>query len=182
MTNWRKVARAIKFPSLIPPEFDKYLGKVRAKYEFDTNAQVSLLARIRPPDKINIGASTVIKPYTVLKPKGNSGISIGNNSTLHQFSYISGEISIGSSVRIASSVHIYSYDHSVEPGTKIRNQPLEMGHVEIGDDVWIGTSATVLKDVSVGYGAVIGAGSVVTQDIPPKTIVAGNPAKKIGER
>ena len=53
------------------------------------------------------------------------------------------------------------------------------GRVFIGHDVWVGRSAIVLPGVTVGHGAVIGAGSVVTKDVPPYAIVAGNPAKLI---
>ena len=53
--------------------------------------------------------------------------------------------------------------------------------VTIGDDVFIGAHAVVLKGVTIGNGAVVGAMSVVTEDVPPATIVAGNPARVVGE-
>ncbi len=56
------------------------------------------------------------------------------------------------------------------------------GDVVIGDRAWIGYRVIVLPGVSIGEGAVVGAGSVVTKNVPPYTIVAGNPARKIGER
>ena len=56
------------------------------------------------------------------------------------------------------------------------------GEVIIGDRVWIGYRAIVLPGVTIGEGAVVGAGAVVTRDVSPYTIVAGNPAKVIGER
>jgi maltose O-acetyltransferase len=56
------------------------------------------------------------------------------------------------------------------------------GDVVIGDRVWIGYRAIVLPGVSIGEGAVVGAGAVVTKDVEPFSIVAGNPAKKIGDR
>lgn len=56
------------------------------------------------------------------------------------------------------------------------------GDVLIGDRVWIGYRAIILPGVTLGEGAVVGAGAVVTRDVPPFTIVAGNPARKIGER
>ena len=54
--------------------------------------------------------------------------------------------------------------------------------IRIGDDVWIGTMATVLPGVSVGTGAVVGSGAVVTRDVPPYAIVIGNPARVVDER
>lgn len=56
------------------------------------------------------------------------------------------------------------------------------GEIVIGNDVWIGANVTVLSGVTVGDGAVIGAASVVTKDVPPYTIVAGNPARIIRQR
>jgi Acetyltransferase (isoleucine patch superfamily) len=55
------------------------------------------------------------------------------------------------------------------------------GRIVIGNDAWLGTGSIILPDVSIGEGAVIGAGAVVTKDVAPFTIVAGVPAKKIGE-
>ena len=56
------------------------------------------------------------------------------------------------------------------------------GDVVIGDRVWIGYRAIILPGVSIGEGAVVGAGAVVTKNVEPYAIVAGNPARKIGER
>ncbi len=56
------------------------------------------------------------------------------------------------------------------------------GDITIGNHVWIGCRAIVLPGITIGDGAVIGAGSVVTKDVAPYTIVAGNPARPIGER
>jgi acetyltransferase-like isoleucine patch superfamily enzyme len=56
------------------------------------------------------------------------------------------------------------------------------GDVVIGDRVWIGYRAIILPGITIGEGAVVGAGSVVTRDVPPFAIVAGNPARIIGER
>ena len=52
----------------------------------------------------------------------------------------------------------------------------------VGDDVWIGAMATVLPGVTIGTGAVIGGGAVVTRDVPPYAIAVGNPARVVGER
>lgn len=56
------------------------------------------------------------------------------------------------------------------------------GEVRVGDRVWIGYRAIILPGIEIGEGAVVGAGAVVTKDVPPYTIVAGNPARKIADR
>ena len=66
--------------------------------------------------------------------------------------------------------------------TPIRKTAVRLGRpVVIEDKVWIGINATILPGVRVGYGAIIGANSVVTKDVPPMTVVAGNPARTIKE-
>lgn len=68
------------------------------------------------------------------------------------------------------------------PGAGQDGHPHTKGETRIGNDVWIGYGAMILSGVSVGDGAVIGADSVVTRDVPPYTIVAGNPCKVIKYR
>ena len=65
---------------------------------------------------------------------------------------------------------------------KEHGHPSTKGDVTIGNDVWIATNATIMSGVRIGDGAVIAANSVVTKDVPPYTIVAGNPAKQIRKR
>lgn len=64
----------------------------------------------------------------------------------------------------------------------IKIKPLDTGHINIGNNVWMGDNCIILKDVTIGDGAVIGAGSVVTKDVPPFAIVGGGPAKIIRYR
>jgi acetyltransferase-like isoleucine patch superfamily enzyme len=64
----------------------------------------------------------------------------------------------------------------------IEGHPHTKGDVIIGHDVWIGANATILSGVKIGTGAVVGAGAVVSKDVPPYTIVAGNPAQPVKRR
>jgi acetyltransferase-like isoleucine patch superfamily enzyme len=64
----------------------------------------------------------------------------------------------------------------------LSGHPLSKGPVVIGNDVWIAANAIILSGIKVGDGAVIGAGAVVSRNVPPYTIVAGNPAKPIRQR
>ena len=94
-----------------------------------------------------------------------------------------GSVLIGKGVQIAPNCAFYPYNHGVEPGIPIAEQPLtSSGDVIVGDEAWIGTGAIILDGVRIGKGAVIGAGSVVTRDIPDNAIACGVPAKVIKMR
>ena len=118
----------------------------------------------------------------------NSGIgnhiSIGNYSGIGKNYYISSYVSIGNYVMMKSNCLIYTINHNF---AKL-NIPMcfqcfyEYKSVEIEDDVWIGGRAIILPGVKIGKGAIIGAGSVVTKNVEPYTIVAGNPAKLVRKR
>jgi acetyltransferase-like isoleucine patch superfamily enzyme len=100
-----------------------------------------------------------------------------------QFSASKAPIRIGRDVQIAPNCAFYPYDHSFAPGKLIRKQPLQTkGGIVIEDDVWLGVGVIVLDGVRIGKGAVVGAGSVVTHDIPDSAIVAGIPARVVKMR
>lgn len=79
-------------------------------------------------------------------------------------------------------VNINCADHGMELGEPMRFQKGTYGPVVIEEDCWIGSHAVILKGVTVGTGAVVAAGAVVTGDVPPYAIVAGVPARVIGDR
>ncbi len=104
---------------------------------------------------------------------------IGNGTYLNRNTLIICEdrIEIGRNCKIAWDVIIMDSDlHPINESSPIVNKP-----VRIEDDVWIGCRSIILKGVTVGYGAVIAAGSVVTKNIPPRTVYGGSPAKLIAE-
>lgn len=86
-----------------------------------------------------------------------------------------GLITIGSEVTIASGCRILAHDASVGYLTR----SIRVGVVEIGDHCFIGANTTILPNVRIGEWSIIGAGSVVTKDIPPHSVAAGNPAQVI---
>ena len=92
-------------------------------------------------------------------------------------------ITFGSGVLVGPNVVIVSSNHRFD----LTDRPIsEQGHVlapiTIGDDCWIGANAVILAGVTVGQGTIVSAGSVVTRDTEPYSIVAGSPAKPIGRR
>ena len=89
-----------------------------------------------------------------------------------------GKVTIGHNVLLAPNVSIYTAGHPLDP--ERRNSGLEYGiPIAIGDNVWIGGNAVILPGVHIGNNTVIGAGSVVSRDIPDSVIAAGNPCKVI---
>jgi maltose O-acetyltransferase len=107
-----------------------------------------------------------------------SNISIGHGAFLNFGCVILDvvAVTIGAGAQIGPGVHIYAADHP--RGAQLRGQGLELGRpVAIGVNVWIGGGAILLPGVSIGADAIIGAGSVVTRDVPPATTVVGNPAR-----
>ena len=87
-----------------------------------------------------------------------------------------GKVRIGNNVQIAPNVGLYTAGHPLHPDS--RNSGYEYGiDITIGDNVWIGGSVCVMPGVTIGNNAVIGAGSVVTKDIPENAIAVGNPAR-----
>jgi len=111
-------------------------------------------------------------------------IEIGDNSGIGVNAHIPNEMIIGNNVLMGPDVIIYPSSHRYEKrGQTIREQGYEdTKPVVIEDDVWIGARAILLGGIRIKKGAVIGAGSVVTKDIEPYTVVAGVPAKEIKQR
>ena len=84
-------------------------------------------------------------------------------------------ISIGDNVTLSSKVHILAHDASLKQTLGYS----KVGKVYIGDHVFVGANTTILPGIEIGEFAIIGAGSVVTKNVPPYEVWAGNPAKKI---
>jgi len=112
-------------------------------------------------------------------------ISLGDRVSIHQNSYIggTGEINIGSCVAIANGATIISENHNFSETNKfIKDQGVTKMPISIEDDVWLGSKVTILGNTRIGKGTVIGAGSVVTKDIPEYSVAYGIPCKVIKNR
>ena len=127
--------------------------------------------------------SFIILPnVTIVFPKN---FSIGERSGVNVNTWINamGGVTIGNDVIIGPFVVIHSANHKFDRlDIPIQKQGWEKLSVNIEDDVWIGANTVILPGVTIGKGSVIGAGAVVTRDIPPYSVAVGVPSKVIRNR
>jgi acetyltransferase-like isoleucine patch superfamily enzyme len=130
-----------------------------------------------------LGCDSAFSPHvTIANPQD---VEIGDTVAINSFTMIVAfaKITIGNDVLIGPYVLIHSGNHRfADPEAKIREQGHDLAPIDIEDGVWIGGHAVILPGTRIGRGAIVAAGAVVTKDVEPYTIVAGVPAKKIGER
>jgi maltose O-acetyltransferase len=126
----------------------------------------------------SVGADSVIRPPFFCDYGTNIRIGAGVFLNFNCVILDVAPVTIGDGTQIGPAVQIYAADHPRDP--TLRREGLELGRpVRIGRHVWIGGGAMLLPGISVGDDAVIGAGAVVTRDVPPGAMVAGNPARRI---
>ena len=135
---------------------------------------------------VELGDSASLFGDCLLETGDGGSIRVGAGSRVHrgcQLVAYKSHIQIGRDVGIAQNCALYPYEHGVAPGTPISQQPLESkGPIVIDDHAWLGVGVIVLDGVRIGKGAVIGAASVVTQDIPDGAIAVGSPARVVKMR
>ena len=167
--------------------FDAELGELNAKaqallYRFNSSHPSKVAERDECIRQLfgSVGTNCLIKqPFFCDYGKH---IFVGDNFFANYGCVIldCNEVRIGNDVMFAPKVQIYTAYHPLEPD--IRRTLLEYASpIIIGDDVWIGGGAIICPGVEVGAGTTIGAGSVVTKNIPPNVVAAGNPCHVIRE-
>lgn len=113
------------------------------------------------------------------------GIRVGDGSSLNEFVFINGYggVTIGKNVAVGAGCRFASFEHAFHGsrGPVIR-LPIEKRPIVVEDEAYLGYGVTVLGNVTIGKGAVVGAGAVVTKDVPQYAIVCGVPAKIVGSR
>jgi acetyltransferase-like isoleucine patch superfamily enzyme len=139
------------------------------------------------PHQLQIGSNCTLEPDIFFKFDGiwrpGPSIIIGNNVFIGrgcEFNIIKG-IMVGQGCAIASGCKFIDHDHGIT-GQQIDETRGAEGEIEIGDFVWLGCNVVVLRGVSIGSSAVVGAGAVVTKSIPAGEIWAGMPAQKVSSR
>jgi acetyltransferase-like isoleucine patch superfamily enzyme len=137
------------------------------------------------PDRISIGENVYIGHYTILKGYHQGYMSIGDHTWIGQgcFLHSAGTITIGAAVGIGPNVTILTSVHEEGPlGEPVLFGRLRFGEVTVEDGCDIGVGAILLPGVRIGEGAIIGAGSVVTKEVPAFSVAAGNPARVLRDR
>lgn len=154
-----------------------------------TNNKINRNCTIDNPERIDIGSKVILGKGTFLHPstkyagkKLNSFISIGDgvHMTCDAKILCAGHITIEDYVLLGPDVFIIDHSHGIDPTKKTYSgQPLEIKDVLIKTGAWLGAKTIVLPGITIGAHSIIGAGSVVTKDIPDYCIAVGNPAKVI---
>lgn len=118
--------------------------------------------------------------YHGFEIRNAAGLTVGARSQIGNGAILDarGGITIGSDVNFSTAVNIWTGQHDWQSNTFA----YQRAPVTIGDHAWISTRVTILPGVTIGEGAVIAAGSVVTKDVPAYALVGGVPGKQIGER
>lgn len=114
------------------------------------------------PNKLVIGSRTYVNRYTIFDAHS--------------------QLEIGRRVMIGPHCYFTDADHGTAPGSSVQSQPMRIAPLIVEDEAWIGAHVTVLPGVRIGKGAVVGAGAVVTRDIPSMAVAVGVPARVIRSR
>ncbi len=135
---------------------------------------------------VNLGSNVHLHRGVAIQTGAGGSVSIGDKTHIQpncRISAYQGSVEIGCGVEIAPNCSFYPYDHALKPGVPMSQQPLQScGGIVIEDNVWLGVGVIVLDGVHIGRDAVVGAGSVVTSDIPPGGIAVGVPARVVKNR
>ncbi|NVM22266.1 MAG: acyltransferase [Desulfobacterales bacterium] len=146
------------------------------------SAEIHKTANIRNPENISIGKCVKINQGVVLWP-GHEKIVIGDYTGLNPYVVIYGRVTTGRYNMIAPHVMLAGGSHNFsDSNVPMKLQGGTAKGIVLEDDVWIGANSIILDGVRIGKGSIVGAGSVVTRDVQPYAIVAGNPARIIGQR
>jgi acetyltransferase-like isoleucine patch superfamily enzyme len=106
----------------------------------------------------------------------------GTDCSVNPYAVVRGEIRLGNGVRIGAHTSILGFNHHMAPDRPIFQQGVFSKGIVIGDDVWIGSNATILDGVTIGDHVIVAAAAVVTKDVEDWAVVAGNPARVLRSR
>jgi len=152
---------------------------------FGPRSRLSLPVQLHGERRIAIGARVYFGPGCWLLTHQPSGhLEIGDGTSIAGYCVLSAavDIRIGRRVLFARNVYVADHRHGFEADVPVLDQPLgDLRPISIEDGAWLGQNAVILPGVTVGRGSVVGANAVVREDVPPRCVVAGAPARVIRE-
>jgi acetyltransferase-like isoleucine patch superfamily enzyme len=160
------------------------LKYIRKRIRFNGKIDIASSSKLRTGSgEIVFKGFAELGEFTLLNAY-NGCIEIGINTHIGPFAciYGQGNVTIADNVLIGPGAKILSSNHSIEKHIPIRFQPDLLKPTVIKNDVWIGANAVILGGVTIETGAIVGAGSIVTKDIPSYAVALGNPAKIVKYR
>lgn len=132
-----------------------------------------------PSKKIQLGYRSVIEDYCIIN-NGMGDIVIGDRCAVTSRVKLVGPVTLGNMVTIGSGAQITGLTHNFMNVEKpIKEQGVTPNATIVEDDVWIGGNSVIIQGLRIGTHSIVASGSVVTKDVPPYSVVAGNPAKVI---
>lgn len=180
MTEWEKMLAGLPNNDRAPELEERRLVAKRLfrAYNRTTEDDVEVREEIKRQLFRSVGKNVFIEPDFICEMGNN--ISIGDNVFMNFGCIIfdMGEVSIGNNVMFGPRVGIYTTNHAFDPDERIANVVISKP-VHIGNRVWVAADVKILQGVTIGDDSIIGAGSVVTKDIPAGVIAAGNPCRVI---
>lgn len=136
-------------------------------------------------DYVTISRGVMIRPSSYYGGDYGIGLTMGEHSSIGPYGYVgcSGRITIGKNVMFGPKCSLFAENHVFSnKDSSIKSQGVQQKGITIEDDCWIGSNVTILDGVTIGKGSVIGAGTLVTKDIPAGSVVVDKREKKIRER
>lgn len=174
-TLWRDL-QARAFSRLMAPAFADYGKGSRLVPPFEVHRP----ERVSIGERVHVGAGCWF-----FVDNEHARLEVGDATRMSGLCVLSAaaRVRLGRAVLLGRNVYIADHIHGVErPGVPIFEQQLEkIQPVEIGDHAWLGQNVVILPGVTVGAGAVVGANSVVGEDVAPRTVVVGAPARLVRE-
>jgi acetyltransferase-like isoleucine patch superfamily enzyme len=141
--------------------------------------EAAIFAQLGRPVQIGKGSSVAAHAFL------HGPITLGENVSINARVSIDGGaagVVIGDGCRIASGATLYAFNHQLAADRFIHEQPVSSTGIRLGVDVWVGANAGITDGVTIGDHVVVAMGAVVTRDVPAWSIVAGVPARVIGDR
>lgn len=134
---------------------------------------------VMPFNQFDVGSGSTIEDFAVIN-NGVGDVTIGDNTRIGIGCVIIGPVSIGNDIRLAQHVVVSGLNHGyTNISEPIWKQKVTTKAIVIEDESWIGANSVIVSGVTIGKHSIVAAGSVVTKNVPPYCVVAGNPARII---